>query len=125
MTTFKKTSALAATVLASGALLVGCGSNDWNGTWTGDITATNAETGGGTATITIDGGDCSWTMTETDGDTNDAKCKQSGEDFTLADPLTGQDMSYTGQVNNDTLTLTPQDDNAEKVGVMVLQRAAS
>ncbi|QYH18918.1 hypothetical protein JKI95_06040 [Corynebacterium aquatimens] len=122
MTTFKKTSALTATVLVSGALLAGCGSSEWDGTWTGDITATNAETGGGTATVTVKGGDCSWTMTETTGETNGAKCKQSGEDFKLADPLTGQDLKYTGQVTNDTLTLTPQNDAAEKVGVMVLQR---
>ena len=37
----KKTIALVGTVLASGALLTGCGqSGDFDGEWTGDITAT-------------------------------------------------------------------------------------
>lgn len=121
----KKPLIVVATTLTAGALLTGCGSSDWDGTWSGDITATDPSSGGGTATLTIDGGNCSWTMTETDGDTNDANCKQSGEDFKLADPLTGKDMEYTGQVNNDALTLTPQNEDAEKVGVMVLTRSAS
>lgn len=121
----KKSLIIGVTTLTAGALLSGCGSSsEWDGTWSGDITATDASSGGGSATLTIDGGDCSWSMTETSGESNDAKCKQDGEEFKLADPLTGQDMEYTGQVNNDTLTLTPQDDNAEKVGVMVLTRGA-
>lgn len=120
----KKTITLATTVLATGVLLAGCGSSsDWDGTWAGDITATNAETGGGKATLSLDGGDCSWEMTETSGDTNKAKCKHDGDEFKLADPLTGMDMKYSGQLSNNTLTLTPQDEQAEKVGVMVLTRS--
>ncbi|AQQ15970.1 hypothetical protein CGLAU_10125 [Corynebacterium glaucum] len=119
----KKPLIFVVTTVTAGALLSGCGSSsDWDGTWSGDITATDSASGGGSATLTIDGGDCSWSMTETSGESNDAKCKRDGEDFKLADPLTGQDMKYTGQINNDALTLTPQNDNAEKVGVMVLTR---
>ena len=121
----KKTLTFATTVLATGALLVGCGSSssDWDGTWSGDITATNPETGGGTATVTLDGGKCSWEMTETSGETNSAKCKHDGDEFKFADPLAGMDMKYAGQISSNTLTLTPKDERAEKVGVMVLTRS--
>ena len=119
----KKTIALVGTVLASGALLVGCGqSGDFDGEWSGDITATQEGSGGGSATISIDGGDCEWQMTETDGETNEANCLRDDKEFKLEDPLTHQDLKYDAERSGDTLTLSPQNDQAEKVGVMVLTK---
>lgn len=119
----KKTIALVGTVLASGALLAGCGqSGDFDGEWSGDITATQEGSGGGSATISIDGGDCEWQMTETDGETNEANCLRDDKEFKLEDPLTHQDLEYEAERNGDTLTLSPQNDQAEKVGVMVLTK---
>lgn len=119
----KKTIALVGTVLASGALLAGCGqSGDFDGEWSGDITATQEDSGGGSATISIDGGDCEWQMTETDGETNEANCLRDDKEFKLEDPLTHQDLKYEAERNGDTLTLSPQNDRAEKVGVMVLTK---
>ena len=119
----KKTIALVGTVLASGALLSGCGqSGDFDGEWSGDITATQESSGGGSATISIDGGDCEWQMTETDGETNEANCLRDDKEFKLEDPLTHQDLKYEAERNGDTLTLSPQNDQAEKVGVMVLTK---
>lgn len=119
----KKTIALVGTVLASGALLAGCGqSGDFDGEWSGDITATQEGSGGGSATISIDGGDCEWQMTETDGETNEANCLRDDKEFKLEDPLTHQDLEYNAERNGDTLTLSPQNDQAEKVGVMVLTK---
>ena len=120
----KKTIALVGTVLASGALLAGCGqSGDFDGEWSGDITATQEGSGGGSATISIDGGDCEWQMTETDGETNEANCLRDDKEFKLEDPLTHQDLKYDAERSGDTLTLSPQNDQAEKVGVMVLTRS--
>ena len=119
----KKTIALVGTVLASGALLAGCGqSGDFDGEWSGDITATQEGSGGGSATISIDGGDCEWQMTETDGETNEANCLRDDKEFKLEDPLTHQDLKYEAERNGDTLTLSPQNGQAEKVGVMVLTK---
>ena len=119
----KKTIALLGTVLASGALLAGCGqSGDFDGEWSGDITATQEGSGGGSATISIDGGDCEWQMTETDGETNEANCLRDDKEFKLEDPLTHQDLKYDAERSGDTLTLSPQNDQAEKVGVMVLTK---
>lgn len=119
----KKTIAFVGTVLASGALLAGCGqSGDFDGEWSGDITATQEGSGGGSATISIDGGDCEWQMTETDGETNEANCLRDDKEFKLEDPLTHQDLEYEAERNGDTLTLSPQNDQAEKVGVMVLTK---
>ena len=119
----KKTIALVGTVLASGALLAGCGqSGDFDGEWSGDITATQEGSGGGSATISIDGGDCEWQMTETDGETNEANCLRDDKEFKLEDPLTHQDLEYEAERNGDTLTLSPQNDKAEKFGVMVLTK---
>ena len=119
----KKTIALVGTVLASGALLTGCGqSGDFDGTWSGDITATREGSGGGRATIEIDDKDCDWEMTETDGETNEANCLRDDKEFKLEDPLTHQDLEYDAERNGDTLTLSPQNDQAEKVGVMVLTK---
>ena len=119
----KKTIALVGTVLASGALLTGCGqSGDFDGTWSGDVTATQEGSGGGRATIEIDGKDCDWEMTETDGETNEANCLRDDKEFKLEDPLTHQDLEYNAERNGDTLTLSPQNDQAEKVGVMVLTK---
>lgn len=119
----KKTIALVGTVLTSGALLAGCGqSGDFDGTWSGDITATQEGSGGGRATIEIDDKDCDWEMTETDGETNEANCLRDDKEFKLEDPLTGKDLEYTAQRNGDTLTLSPDNDQAEKVGVMVLTK---
>lgn len=119
----KKTIALVGTVLASGALLAGCGqSGDFDGEWSGDITATQEGSGGGSATISIDGGDCEWQMTETDGETNEANCLRDDKEFKLEDPLTHQDLKYEAERNGDTLALSPQNDQAEKVGVMVLTK---
>lgn len=119
----KKTIALVGTVLASGALLAGCGqSGDFDGEWSGDITATQEGSGGGSATISIDGGDCEWQMTETDGETNEANCLRDDKEFKLEDPLTHQDLKYDAERSGDTLTLSPKNDQAEKVGVMVLTK---
>ena len=119
----KKTIALVGTVLASGALLAGCGqSGDFDGEWSGDITATQEGSGGGSATISIDGGDCEWQMTETDGETNEVNCLRDDKEFKLEDPLTHQDLKYDAERSGDTLTLSPQNDQAEKVGVMVLTK---
>ena len=119
----KKTIALVGTVLASGALLAGCGqSGDFDGEWSGDITASQEGSGGGSATISIDGGDCEWQMTETDGETNEANCLRDDKEFKLEDPLTHQDLKYDAERSGDTLTLSPQNDQAEKVGVMVLTK---
>ena len=94
----KKTIALVGTVLASGALLAGCGqSGDFDGEWSGDITATQEGSGGGSATISIDGGDCEWQMTETDGETNEANCLRDDKEFKLEDPLTHQDLKYDAE----------------------------
>lgn len=121
----KKSIALAATVLASGALLTGCGQKgDFDGTWSGDITATQEGKGGGHATVTIDGKDCSWEMTETSGEKNEAKCKRDDKSFKLEDPLTHQDLKYDAERSGDTLTFSPKNDQAEKVGVMVLSKTS-
>lgn len=121
----KKSIALAATVLASGALLTACGQKgDFDGTWSGDVTATQEGKGGGHATVTIDGKDCSWEMTETSGEKNEAKCKRDDKSFKLEDPLTHQDLKYDAERSGDTLTLSPQNDQAEKVGVMVLSKTS-
>lgn len=120
----KKTIALSATVMIAGTALVGCGSSsDWDGSWSGDVTSTDASQPGGAATLTIDGGDCHWELTEPDGQTNDARCEQDDEEFKLADPLSGRDLKYKGKINGDTLTLSPDNDRAEDIGVMVLTRA--
>lgn len=121
----KKSIALAATVLASGALLTACGQKgDFDGTWSGDITATQEGKGGGHATVTIDGKDCSWEMTETSGEKNEAKCKRDDKSFKLEDPLTHQDLKYDAERSGDTLTFSPKNDQAEKVGVMVLSKTS-
>ena len=119
----KKSIALAATVVASGALLTACGQKgDFDGTWSGDVTATQEGRGGGHATVTIDGKDCSWEMTETSGEKNEAKCKRDDKSFKLEDPLTHQDLKYDAERSGDTLTFSPKNDQAEKVGVMVLSK---
>lgn len=121
----KKSIALAATVLASGALLTACGlKGDFDGTWSGDVTATQEGKGGGHATVTIDGKDCSWEMTETSGEKNEAKCKRDDKSFKLEDPLTHQDLKYDAERSGDTLTFSPKNDQAEKVGVMVLSKTS-
>ncbi|WCZ39522.1 LPS translocon maturation chaperone LptM [Corynebacterium jeddahense] len=121
----KKSIALAATVLASGALLTACGQKgDFDGTWSGDVTATQEGKGGGHATVTIDGKDCSWEMTETSGEKNEAKCKRDDKSFKLEDPLTHQDLKYDAERSGDTLTFSPKNDQAEKVGVMVLSKTS-
>lgn len=122
----KKTIAIATTLFISGSALVGCGSSsDWDGAWSGDVTPTEAGQPSGAATLTIDGGDCSWELTEPTGETNDARCEQDDEEFKLADPLSGRDLEYKGQINGDTLTMTPDNDRAEQIGVMVLTRTAA
>lgn len=121
----KKSIALAATVLASGALLTACGQKgDFDGTWSGDVTATQEGKGDGHATVTIDGKDCSWEMTETSGEKNEAKCKRDDKSFKLEDPLTHQDLKYDAERSGDTLTFSPKNDQAEKVGVMVLSKTS-
>lgn len=121
----KKSIALAATVLASGALLTACGQKgDFDGTWSGDVTATQEGKGGGHATVTIDGKDCSWEMTETSGEKNEAKCKRDDKSFKLEDPLTHQDLKYDAERSGDTLTFNPKNDQAEKVGVVVLSKTS-
>lgn len=121
----KKSIALAATVLASGALLTACGQKgDFDGTWSGDVTATQEGKGGGHATVTIDGKDCSWEMTETSGEKNEAKCKRDDKSFKLEDPLTHQDLKYDAERSGDTFTFSPKNDQAEKVGVMVLSKTS-
>lgn len=121
----KKSIAIAATVLASGALLTACGQKgDFDGTWSGDVTATQEGKGGGHATVTIDGKDCSWEMTETSGEKNEAKCKRDDKSFKLEDPLTHQDLKYDAERSGDTLTFSPKNDQAEKVGVMVLSKTS-
>lgn len=121
----KKSIALAATVLVSGALLTACGQKgDFDGTWSGDVTATQEGKGGGHATVTIDGKDCSWEMTETSGEKNEAKCKRDDKSFKLEDPLTHQDLKYDAERSGDTLTFSPKNDQAEKVGVMVLSKTS-
>lgn len=121
----KKSIAFAATVLASASLLTACGQKgDFDGTWSGDVTATEAGQQGGTATINIDGKNCSWDMTEASGENNSANCLRDDKEFKLEDPLTHKDLKYTAQRNGDTLTLTPENKDAEKVGVMVLTKTA-
>ncbi|MDY5786269.1 hypothetical protein [Corynebacterium sp.] len=116
----KKTLATAATVVLSGTLLTACGGgDDFQGTWTGQAA------GGGNATVVVDGSNCSWEMTEADGRTNDARCERDDEEFKLADPLTGQDLDYTGSVQGDTLTLAPDNSQAEKVGALTLTKTGS
>lgn len=123
MTTKKKSTVFATTLAAVALALAGCGqSGDFDGTWSGDVTATQADQQGGSATLTVDGGDCSFEMTEATGETNEGNCLRDDEEFTIADPLTGKDMEYTAQSNGDTLTLTPDNDDADKVGVMVLTK---
>lgn len=121
----KKTITLAATVLLSASALTACGqSGDFDGTWSGDVTATEADQQGGTATLNVDGKNCSWDMTEANGENNSANCLRDDKEFKLEDPLTGKDLEYTAQRNGDTLTLTPDNKDAEKVGVMVLTKNA-
>jgi len=111
----KKSIAFAATVLASASLLTACGQKgDFDGTWSGDVTAT----------INVDGKNCSWDMTEASGENNSANCLRDDKEFKLEDPLTHKDLKYTAQRNGDTLTLTPENKDAEKVGVMVLTKTA-
>ena len=120
----KKTIAFATTVLASSTLLTACGeAGDFDGTWAGDVTAVQQDQAGGQATITIDDDDCKWQMTEASGETNEANCLRDDKEFKLEDPLTHQDLKYDAERSGDTLTLSPQNDQAEKVGVMVLSKA--
>lgn len=120
-----KTITAAATILATGTLLAACGSsNDYDGTWTGQATPADASKGQATAEIILDGGDCEWTVTEATGEVNDAKCERDGEDFQFVDPKTGRDLNYTSQLNGDTLTLNPDNGQAEGFGTIVLTRAA-
>lgn len=119
-----KTISAAATIIATGALLAACGSSDYNGTWAGKATPADASKGEATAEITLNGGDCSWTVTEANGETNDAKCERDGDEFQFVDPKTGRDLNYKSEVNGDTLTLTPDNGQAEGFGTMVLTRAA-
>ncbi|WP_018016514.1 hypothetical protein [Corynebacterium capitovis] len=122
--TLSRISAATGTVLLAGSLLAACGSSDgFNGTWDGSVTPTAGGVGATAASVTIDGGDCSWQLTEPDGKTNDARCERDDEKFKLADPLTGRDLEYTGKVTKETLTLTPDNDRAEEVGVMVLTKS--
>lgn len=119
----RKATTLAFTVLASASLLTACGqSGDFDGTWSGDVTATEADQQGGTATLNVKGKNCSWDMTEASGENNSANCKRDDKEFKLEDPLTHKDLKYTAQRNGDTLTLTPENKDAEKVGVMVLTK---
>lgn len=115
---------VAATILASGALLAACGSSDYDGTWSGKATPADASKGEASATITVNGGDCTWTVSEATGETGDAKCERSGDEFKFVDPQTGRDLDYKAQVNGDTLTLNPDNGQAEGFGTMVLTRAA-
>ena len=113
--------ATSATILFSGALLAACGSaGDYTGTWTGEVTS--GEGAAGTASVTVKGGDCNWKLTESDGKTNDARCERDGDEFKMADPLTGRDLKYKGTVSGDTLTLTPDNDGAKEIGAMVLTK---
>lgn len=119
----KKTIAFATTVLASSALLTACGeAGDFDGTWSGDVTAVQEDQAGGQATITIDDDDCKWQMTEASGETNEANCLRDDKQFKLEDPLTHQDLEYDAELSGDSLTFTPKNDEAEKVGLMVLTK---
>lgn len=119
----KKTLTFAATIAATSALLVGCGqSGDFDGTWAGQVAATQADQQDGSARLEVKGGNCSFELTEANGETNEGNCIRDDEEFKLEDPLTGQDLEYTAQVNGDSLTLTPDNDAADKVGVMILTK---
>ncbi|WP_115685940.1 hypothetical protein [Corynebacterium senegalense] len=123
----KKNKAIAttATIFLSGALLAGCGSaGDYKGTWTGEVTSGQGGAASGTATVTVKGGNCEWELTEADGKTNDARCERDGDEFKMADPLTGKDLKYKGTVSGDTLTLTPDGDSAKEIGTMVLTKSS-
>ncbi|EEI17240.1 hypothetical protein [Corynebacterium lipophiloflavum] len=118
--------ATAATILASGALLAACGSSsDYDGAWSGTATPADAAKGEAQAQITLDGGDCEWTVTEANGETNDAKCERDGDEFQFVDPKTGRDLNYNAQLNGDTLTLSPDNGQAEGLGTIVLTRTAA
>ncbi|MCT1491711.1 hypothetical protein M3G47_06040 [Corynebacterium sanguinis] len=121
-----KSIAAAATILASGALLAACGSSsDYDGAWSGTATPADATKGEAQAQITVNGGDCEWTVTEATGETNDAKCERDGDEFQFVDPKTGRDLNYNAQLNGDTLTLNPDNGQAEGFGTIVLTRAAT
>lgn len=113
--TTKKKSTVFATTLAAAALALA-------GPRAVEVAGLAASSKGGSATLTVDGGDCSFEMTEATGETNESNCTRDDEEFTIADPLTGKDMEYTAQSNGDTITLTPDNDDADKVGVMVLTK---
>ncbi|WP_235840709.1 hypothetical protein [Corynebacterium liangguodongii] len=121
----KKTIA-AASILFSGALMAACGSSsDYDGAWSGKATPADASKGEATAQINLDGGKCNWTVTEASGETNDAKCERDGDKFQFVDPKTGRDLNYKAQLNGDTLTLNPDNGQAEGLGTIVLTRAAT
>ncbi|WP_165165305.1 hypothetical protein [Corynebacterium qintianiae] len=116
----------AATILTSGALLAACGSSsDYDGSWSGTATPADAAKGEATAVIALDGGDCKWTVTEADGKTHDAKCERDGDEFQFVDPKTGRDLNYNAQLNGDSLTLSPDNGQAEGFGTIVLTRTAA
>ena len=111
---------LAATAVMSAGLLTACG-NSLDGTWEG--TGQDSETGAaaGNVSLEIDGGDCTWSVTDTaTGETKTARCEESGDSIKLADVDTGKDLKYDMEQTDESLTLTPDGGDAKDILVLSL-----
>lgn len=118
----KKAFALGGAMIMSAGLLAACG-NSMDGTWEGS--GQNAATGeqSGDITLTINGGDCEWMVTDpATGESDTARCEVSGNDLKLADIETGRDLKYTAEQTEESLTLTP--DGGDATDILVLTRTA-
>lgn len=118
----KKKLVLAGAAVMSAGLLTACG-NSLDGTWEG--TGQDSETGAaaGNVSLEIDGGDCTWSVTDTStGETKTARCEESGDSIKLADVDTGKDLKYDMEQTDESLTLTP--DGGDAKDILVLTRVS-
>ena len=118
----KKQIVFAAATVMSAGLLTACG-NSLDGTWEGTGQEANTGAAAGNVSLVIDGGDCSWSVTNTaTGETKTARCEESGDSIKLADVDTGKDLKYDMEQTDESLTLTP--DGGDAKDILVLTRVS-
>lgn len=118
----KKQIALAGAALMSVGLLTACG-NSLDGTWEGTGQDANTGAAAGNVSLTIDGGDCQWSVTDpATNETKTARCEESGNSIKLADVDTGRDLKYDMEQTDESLTLTP--DGGDAKDILVLTRSS-